>query len=222
MVKYFTVYGERCSGTNFLTSAMQENFKLEFTTKYTWKHFFGHYKFENNEEENDTLFIGIVRNPITWIDSFYKKPHHVPSENLVNINSFISNKFYSIYNSDPHNEIMEDRHILTNERYNNIFELRYVKNNYLITEMKKKVKNYLLIRYEDLRDNYNSVLQFLEKKFNLERKYEEFKIIDSYKGNNTVKFIKKNVTLRNNIIKLIKKNVNSEQEKDLGYLILNI
>ena len=136
-IQYFTVYGERCSGTNFLTSAIEENFNLEFTSKYTWKHFFGHYKFENNEDEDNTLFIGIVRNPITWIDSFYKTPHHIPNENTVNIHTFISNSFYSIYSDNK--EIIEDRHILTNEKYNNIFELRYVKNNYLITEMKKNV-----------------------------------------------------------------------------------
>lgn len=220
-LKYFTVYGERCSGTNFLTSAIKENFNLEFTSKYTWKHFFGHYKFENNEEEDNTLFIGIVRNPITWIDSFYKKPHHIPSENTVNIHSFIFNKFYSIYNNDNNKEIMEDRHIITNEKYNNIFELRYVKNNYLIKEMKKNVKNYLLIRYEDLRDNYNNVLEFFEKKFHLERKYKEFKTIDTYKGNNIKLFFKKNILLKKNIINIIKKKLNNEQEKELGYLIAN-
>jgi nicotinamide riboside kinase len=223
-VKYFTVYGERCSGTNFLTSAIQENFNLKFTSKYTWKHFFGHYKFKNNEEEDNTLFIGIVRNPITWIDSFYKKPHHVPNENTVNIRTFIYNKFYSIYEDEYNKEIMEDRNILTNERYNNIFELRYVKNNYLIKEMKKNVKNYLLIRYEDLRDNYNSVLEFLEKKFHLERKYKEFKTIDTYKGYkgaNIKLFFKKNILLKKNIINIIKKELNNEQEKELGYFLSN-
>jgi len=34
MVKYFTVFGERCSGTNFLEGAIKENFDLEVTYKY--------------------------------------------------------------------------------------------------------------------------------------------------------------------------------------------
>ena len=75
-IKYFTIYGERCSGTNFLMQSITENFNIEYTTKYCWKHFFGHYKFENNEEEDETLFIGIIREPISWIDSFFKKKHH--------------------------------------------------------------------------------------------------------------------------------------------------
>ena len=159
MIKYFTIYGERCSGTNFLKSAVEENFDLEFTNKYTWKHFFGHYKFEKNIEEDETLFIGIVRNPIEWIDSFYKKLHHIPNDNKKNIYTFLFNIFYSIY--DDKTEIMEDRHLKTNNRYKNIFELRNIKNDYLLNEMKLNVKNYLLIRYEDLRDNYDIVLNFL-------------------------------------------------------------
>jgi len=41
--------------------------------------------------------------------------------------------------------------------------MRKIKNNYLINDMKKKVKNYILIRYEDLRDNYDVVLDFLHQ-----------------------------------------------------------
>jgi hypothetical protein len=88
-MKYFTIYGERCSGTNFLECAIKENFNIEFTAKYAWKHFFGHYKFENNDEENETLFIGIIRNPISWIDSFYEKKHHLPHNNQINIRNFL-------------------------------------------------------------------------------------------------------------------------------------
>ena len=169
MIKFFTIYGERCSGTNFLLHALEDNFELEFSFTYAWKHFFGHYQFNNLNEENETLFIGIIRNPIDWIDSFYNKMHHVPPENKISIHAFLFNEFYSIYENSS-KEIMEDRNILTKDRYKNIFQLRYIKNNYLINEMPKLVKNYLLIRYEDLRDNYEVVLEFIGKKFNLKRK----------------------------------------------------
>jgi hypothetical protein len=215
MIKYFTIYGERCSGTNFLMSAIQENFNIEFTAKYAWKHFYGHYQFENSEEEDETLFIGIIRNPITWIDSFYNKMHHIPKENKKNIMSFLFNKFYSVY--DNLNEIMEDRHILTKERYKNIFEMRNVKIDYLINDMKTKVKNYILIRYEDLRDNYDNVLDFFKNKFNLNSKFNVYKKIENYKGNQPILFVKKNITIPRYVIKIIKKNVNKEKEKSIGY-----
>jgi hypothetical protein len=217
MVKYFTIYGERCSGTNFLLSAIEENFDLEFTSKYVWKHFFGHYNFKNTDEENDTLFICIIRNPITWIDSFYKKLHHIPLENRLNIHSFLFNSFYSVY--DDGSEILDDRNIITKERYKNIFELRYLKNNFLINEMPKLVKNVILIRYEDLRDKYDTVLDFIKMKFNLQKKNEHYKRVDSYKGYKKIPYVKKLVELRPKIINIIKKNLNHDQENSLGYVI---
>ena len=211
MLKNFTIYGERCSGTNFLEHAIIENFELEYTIKYTWKHFFGHYNFENNQEEDDTLFIGIIRNPITWIDSLYNKMHHIPEENRHNYRSFMFNTFYSM-NEATGKEIMEDR---------NIFEMRKVKNDYLTNDMKTKVKNYILIRYEDLRDNYDVVLDFIKNKFNLTKKNqnEPYKRIDKYKGNKKELFTKKMVTLPPRIIKIVKDNIDIEQEKKIGYLL---
>ena len=218
MIKYFTIYGERCSGTNFLLHAIEENFNLTFSNDYSWKHFFGHYSFEKNEKEDETLFIGIIRHPIEWLDSFHKKMHHVPKKNKINIMTFLFNEFYSV--NEHSNEIMEDRHFLTKERYKNIFELRKVKNNYLIKEMPTLVKNYLLIRYEDLRDNYDVVLKFIQKKFNLIQKNTIFKKIDSYKGNNELLYIKKNIHLKKKIIKLITNNIDKEQENSIGYNLI--
>ena len=217
MISKFTIYGERCSGTNFLMHAIQDNFELEFTTKYAWKHFFGFYNFENNEEENNTLFIGIIRNPIEWINSFKLKMHHIPDENKQGNKSFLFNRFYSIY-EDTKKEILEDRHMITKERYHNIFELRKVKNDFLVNHMQKLVKNYLLIRYEDLRDNYNNVLDFFKIKFGLKMRHSDYVKIDTYKGSNNYLYFKKNVILRKDVIDLINNNVDKEQEKSLGYL----
>ena len=216
MIKYFTIFGERCSGTNFLEHAIKDNFHIEYTIKYAWKHFFGHYSFNNNDEEDETLFIGIVRNPITWIDSLFAKMHHIPYENRSTIKTFLFNPFYSVYEDKP-DEIMEDRHIYTKERYKNIFEMRKIKNEYLINDIKKKVKHYILIRYEDLRDNYDVILDLIKNKFNLKQKHEKYIKINTYKGNNTKMYVKKLVTLNKKIINLIKNNIDKEQEYSLGY-----
>jgi len=226
MIKYYTIYGERCSGTNFLEYAIKENFKLEYITHLGAKHFFGFHVFDNKEFEDETLFIGIIRNPITWIDSFYKKPHHIPPENKKDINAFLKNPFYSLYDN-TNNIIEEDKNMLYINHdkrpiYKNIFEMRYIKNNYLINIIPKLVKNYILIRYEDLLNYYESVLNFLYNKFNLikiEHINNTFKKIDNYKGNQRYKYEKKNIILRPNMIKYIKNNLNKEQESNLGYNI---
>lgn len=218
MVKYFQIYGERCSGTNFLECAIKENFEIEHTSQYAWKHFFGHYEFKQTDNENNTLFIGIVRNPITWIDSFYNAKHHIPKCNRKNINTFLFNQFYSIYPDGT--EIIEDRNIETKERYGNLFGMRRIKNNYLMNSMKNNVKNYILIRYEDLRDNYETVLNYIKEKFDLKRKNEQNYVkILNYKGKQPILYEKKQVILKKNILNLIKKNIDIEQEKILGYIL---
>ena len=220
MMKYFTIYGERCSGTNFLENAISENFELDTTWKYGWKHFFGNYQFNNDTHENETLFIGIIRESVSWIDSFYKELHHIPNHNRQNIDSFLNNEFYSILDHNLE-ENMDDRNILTKERYKNIFELRKIKNDFLIYSMPNLAKNYVLIKYEDLRDNYQNVLEYIKVKFDL-NKYSEtdkYTKINKFKGiekcNN---YKKKEIILSNEIIQKVKNSVEYEQEKLLGYL----
>ena len=86
MVNKFTIYGERCSGTNYLESLMVNNFDVSITWDYDWKHFFGWHSLNNSD---DTLFIGIVRNPVDWLNSFYKN-HIIYHCNCVP-NNFILN-----------------------------------------------------------------------------------------------------------------------------------
>ena len=92
MVTKFTIYGERCSGTNYLEQLITSNFELPVTWQYGWKHFFG---FSDLQNSDDTLFFGIVRSPIEWIDSFFKNPYHIPPQNK-NIKNFLFNRFYSM------------------------------------------------------------------------------------------------------------------------------
>ena len=93
-----------------------------------------------------------------------------------------------------------------------------MKNDYLTQIMKTKVKHYLLIRYEDLSNFYETILSFIEQKFNLERRNKKFKKIKSYKGYNQFEYIKKKIKLNKKIIKYIKNNLDQKQENELGYL----
>jgi hypothetical protein len=221
MIKYFTIYGERCSGTNFLEGSIIYNFELEVTCKYGWKHFFGNYDFKNNDEENNTLFICIVRDPVEWINSLYTNKHHIPLENSKDINSFLFNEFYSIKNININNEIIEDRNFITKERYKNIFELRKTKNDFLIFTLPKLVKNYVIIKYEDLYNNYDNVLNYIKLKFDLKMKNEIFlKNIKYYNGGKEYDKIyeKKDIIFDESIREIIINNLDITQEKLLNYI----
>ena len=217
MIKKFTVFGERCSGTNFLEQAILQNFNLEITWDYGWKHWIGHHQFQNTEREDETLFIGIIREPVGWIDSFFKKPHHLPYHHGKNIQSFIQNEFYSL--QDNGSENMLDRNYLTKERYKNIFECRYYKNKYLIEMMPKLVKHYMLIRYEDLLQYYELTLKYIKQKFELTQKYTYFKKINTYKGSkNNESFHQKPISLPAHVHIKILDSLNQSQEQSLGYI----
>lgn len=188
MIKKVTIYGERCSGTNYLEELLTENFDVTLVWDYGWKHFFGFNELKNTD---DVLFIGIVRNLHDWINSLYKKKHHLPKDNTKDVNSFLNNEFYSV--DKDNKEIMNDRNIYTkNSRYKNIFELRHVKNKFLVKDMPKLVKNYLLITYDDLVSNFGNTMKKI-KNYKLHVKSNiKFPInISYYKKETDQTFVKK-------------------------------
>jgi hypothetical protein len=188
MLRKVTIYGERCSGTNYLEELLTTNFNVEIVWKYGWKHFFG---FSDLSETDDVLFIGIVRNITDWVNSLYRDRYHLPNELVATIPNFLNNSFYSIY--DDKTENMHDRNIETNNRYKNIFELRHVKNKFLVDTMPTLVKNYLLITYDDLVSNFVEVMNKI-KNSGLEKKnLIEFPLnIKYYKRDKNSVFVKKN------------------------------
>ena len=76
MFKKYTIYGERCSGTNYLENIIDINFDVNITWEYGWKVFgFQDCMLKNSD---DTFFICIVRNLPDWINTFYRTMHHLP------------------------------------------------------------------------------------------------------------------------------------------------
>ena len=108
---------------------------------------------------------------------------------------------------------------MTNKKYKNIFEMRFLKNYYLINIMKQKVKNYELLNYETLKNNYSQILTNLQLKFNLIPKFSIYKNIHYHKKEKNTKFKTKKINLPPDIINLITKNVNIQQENRLNYII---
>lgn len=230
------IYGERCSGTNFLENAILENFNIEISWEQGSKHFFCFNKYDKRNFD-DTLYIGIVRNPIYWINSFSKELHHIPEINRKSLHNFLFNEFYSVndeieiapkiqtilFNNKPkkvykYDTMIEDLNYITNKKYKNIFELRKLKNEYLMNIMPTKVKNFILINYENLLINYEETLESIKNQFNLTQKYPIYKKIQKYKKSNTYNFVKqRQITLTQNIIDIIWQNLDIEQESKLGY-----
>ena len=228
----FVILGERCSGTNFLEEALTQNFDITYTSEYGNKHFFCNNNYTTACE--DTVFIGIVRNPIYWLNSFSKELYHIPSINK-SLRNFLFNEFYSVFDEHQNKKPMLDFNIFSNNaseqinpkdlnylngnKYKNIFEMRKLKNHYLMNIMPRKVKNYILINYESLLYNYDATLNTLQSKFDLVKKNDTYVKIKNYKKSDTYNFKQQRlITFKNELIQIIWENLDTGQERVLGYL----
>ena len=229
-MKYYTIYGERCSGTNYLENLMNLNFNIEYNHSNGNKHFFGH--IDNFTHSEDTLFICIVRTLTDWINSLYRELYHLPLKYITGlsdhqkIDKFLNQQIFSV-NDFQHNyktwtkEIHNDRNIYTGNRYNNIFELRHTKLKYMIEDLPKKVHNYIFIKYDDLLDDFDNVMFKLKVKGCIVKSEVLFPLnITYYKANPNRRFIK------NNYKKLISHkmivnnpNLIKTYEEQLGYMV---
>jgi len=219
MINEFTIFGERCSGTNFLEKAMIKNFKLKSTYKYGWKHFFGHSEYDKSD---NTLFIGIVRDPVQWLCSLYKNPYHLNENMKKDWYGFLSSECYSIHdehspNKNKNQEIMGDRNIYTGERYKNIFELRKIKSTFLLRDAPQKLKNFILIKYEDLRDNYENVIKTIGETFSLVLKNRE--ILHVNKDKHGRNYTPRIYIFPDEYIKIFNDNIDKNIEKQMGYIL---
>jgi hypothetical protein len=203
-ISNFTIYGERHSGTKLLEELISKNFDIPITWNYGWKHWFGFCNVNDLERANNTLFIGIVRNPYDWIMAMKKMPHHVPNHNK-KFNELIHNEWYSI--SDKNIEIYEDRSYISKKRYNNIFDMRSKKLQYLVNYMPFLVGKYALTRYEDLISNKEIFLSTIKRYFRLDRKIEK----------DSTKVIKTNYITEKETLDIINKNIDWRIEKIFDY-----
>lgn len=170
MISKVKIFGERCSGTNYLENLIVENFKVEYICNnniFGQKHFFGFHSLEHSE---DTLFICIIRHYHSFLNSLWKDKWHISPLQRRKKEYFLYSQHWSYMDKKEYSvkdfgkEIMEDRHIYTKKRYKNILELRYIKLKWMKETLPKKVKHCIIIRYEDLIDNFNETMDRLHKK----------------------------------------------------------
>ncbi len=166
----FTIYGERCSGTNFLEQSVCENFDAAVTWEYGHKHFFG---FQDLSHSDDTLFLGIVRDGFDWINSLRRNPWHLAPKMCTSNSMFLTHEVHSFHfdanNVLTNDPIDEDRHMYEPHRwYATLFELRCVKTDFLMHSMPKLVKHYIFFKYENLVTDFhgcmNQIAVYLARK----------------------------------------------------------
>lgn len=201
----FTIYGERHSGTNWLEKTITNTFDIPVTWQYDHKHFFGCCDWNKLNNAHNTLFIGIVRNIYNWTKGMMKMPYHLEHSKIFNISPWISylNK----------KQIYCDSHWYDHTKYNDIFDMRHHKIQFLYLYMPYLVDNYIFLRYEDLIKNYTLVINYISYAFNLPINYRYSSARDTSKL-----YIN---DLTNDRLETINSRANWNTENMIGYTQLN-
>jgi hypothetical protein len=213
MINQYVIYGERHSGTKFLDKLIDKNFDISKTIQFGHKHFFRPEHIFESEASiiAKTLFLCIVRNPYDWIMSFHSERHHCGISNANDIYRFLSEEWSSreLFLGP---EILEDRHLYSNRRYKDIFELRSVKINFLRYILPLYIDNYVFVRYEDFIDiNFAPLfIRNLQNRFRLIRKKEHIEKLDLRK-----KYYDK---INKDLLKYINQKIDWTIENNIGYI----
>ena len=224
-----TIYGERCSGTTYLQDLISTNFDTQVRFDYGWKHFFGHCN-GSLEGNSDTLFICIVRNPVDWVNSFWRTPWHLKLPgNPVRIGGFDCGRIprheflereVASFHPGPdgsHVEEMGDRNMYTGERYRNILEMRHTKLKWLLDDLPQKVDHYAFVRHEDLLHDFEATMWKIRGKGLRVRPGARFPVNTTrYKGEPGTTFKKKPNVIPSRAI-LSHPSFSPHYEKKLGY-----
>ena len=226
MTYYFKIYGQKRTGTNYISTILLNNFldTKVFMNVGGWKHG----KFIKIPDE---------KNLVNTVDENTKNNINVPETiNLFKINKFkfilmIKNPYMWINSMCKHeNKSVE----------NSSFIIKQIKIwNTLYTNYKQYIESgeAYLIKYEKLIQEPDSVLENLIKEFNLKRKFKNlFKLekkklhpnsdynigMHTNKDFDKTKYINPNINkiLTNNIIKIINNNIDFKLMDFYGYDII--
>ena len=229
MINKYVIYGERCSGTNYLQELMEMNFKVKLTNEFGHKHFFGFNRRKLlNTNTNNVLFICIVRDITKWLNSLYRTPHHLKHENCLSTDKFLNKPSIS-YQRNPKayngrdnqgQELQTNRNIYTHEQYKNIYELRHTKIKFLKEDLPKLVKHTIFIKYEDLLTNFENTMNKIRQRGLPIKRNIRFPLNSThYKNCKNIPFKpqSKPIVIDHKLI-LNNPNYKPHYEKELGYI----
>jgi hypothetical protein len=174
-------------------------------------------------QSDDTLFIGIVRNAYDWFNCLYAYKHHLPEQMCHNTHDFLTKRPHPLINTKGI-PLKNNFHIYKKRPYHNLFELRKVKNHFLLYDMPTMVKHYILIPHEDLIYDFDNTMNLLRLKGLPIKKDIIFpKKIDSYYEGSMKKqidFVRKNRTAIPKSIIMSKLDLRQEKEIFGTYLTM--
>lgn len=196
MTKDIRIYGERNSGTNFVSQLLISNFPVQvvnnvykksgdYTNVYDWKH-----ETPVAKQEETIVDILIVRKLVPWLYSFFKTQWHLqykePLDAFLSTPLEVNSSMSSQLNERPNEKTdCGTKFINYRDQYLSIFELRYLKWKEMYHYFHSN-KNVVLLQVDRIQTDMYECELFLKK---LNQMYDfmpmehfRFKPITTYKS----------------------------------------
>jgi len=185
------IYGERCSGTNYLKELLKKNIKEQVYMHTDKNHIVNYWKHACPEEIKSTerftvkgdkiLYIFIIRELDSWLKSFFKYQYHL-----------VKKKYFKQFVKDPfvvkhtHKDYFSNKSINFDDEDKTVFELRYYKiNSYLEFA---KTHDCIFVNLYWLQQNYKKFFDIIKENFSDIRINENIVNIDKHtKTKNSIK-----------------------------------
>lgn len=217
------IYGERCSGTNFLERLLVENLKsVSVGRDYGWKHGFHS---PDLEDADDCLFVVIYRNPFDWLRSFHRRPFHAaPALRGIPFSAFIRREWWCVWDEAARHppdhetygqEMMSERDPETGERFPDVLRLRTAKiRNWEGLRTRTAHTDY--VRYEDLAASPSGYIRALSGGFGLART-DHFVPIDRARGKHRPYQPRRYKPIGTRDVRYILEMLDADVERGIGY-----
>ncbi|WP_137700117.1 hypothetical protein [Marimonas lutisalis] len=192
-LKQFQVLGERACATNLVRKVIDKNAQIMRTEALGWKHATPHMV----AIPRDFLIVCVVRNAENWALSMHKRPWHAdPALQRLTFSEFLRAPWRGIVDrpadfEEIHPEIagrvegleMEfDRHPITGRAFQNLFELRRVKQAALVGMLNRDC-NMLLVQAERVQADPEGFSAWFNDTFDLKLQGERIKGVKRRLGN---------------------------------------
>ncbi len=233
MIRYVQIFGERCSGTNFVAHLVKNNLdNIELTKDFGGKHWFikDHYpRSRPNEstdfqcirplrDHSDTLFLCLFRNPYDWVRSIREKPYHARNHNGLILREFIRKPWHSFEHArlNRHWPQRDDNFWFIEEAIN-ILHLRSMKIEHLLN-LQNQVDNICFVNYEKISEDEN-ILNTIADQFQISLKHTAIKSVSKHFGRaHDIEFSPSNYPdISPEDLKFINEELNWDLENHIGY-----
>ncbi len=177
------VWGERCSGTNYVNVLTKKNIKCKTTRSLGWKHgFVQQYSIPKN-----TLVICSMRNSTSWIKSLYQKPwHSIKDVQDASFSEFIRMPFETRVDHVKYfpkaqvgDVVQQDRHPITGEPFETPFAMRTAKHEAMLG-LRARGCNVVLVHFERVLIDPQRFLEDIRRDFGVKLMFKRQGITKRY------------------------------------------